>query len=112
MKTPLTLTDEKVLEQARSTLRAHLDLKADGYRCETEDLFNVLLAVAAEKATIEAVCAELAGTPEPETIRRYINEQICVEELPHLETALNQALLADIPPSGLAAAPRCSHGFP
>ncbi len=93
-----TLTDKTVLEESRSVLEHHLDLHAEGYKCATEDLLNVLLGVAADQGTIESVCADLVTTPNPETIRQYLNEQLCVEELPQLEAALNQALVAKLPP--------------
>lgn len=98
MNNNLILTDKTVLEESRALLEQHLDLHAEGYKCATEDLLNVLLAVAANQGTIESVCADLATTPNPETIRQYINEQLCVEELPQLETALNRALAAKLPP--------------
>lgn len=98
MNNSVTLTDKTVLEESRSVLEYHLDLHAEGYKCATEDLLNVLLAVAADQGTIESVCADLVGTPNPETIRQYMNEQFCVEELPQLEAALNQALVAKLPP--------------
>jgi putative transposase len=94
----LSLTDEKVLTQAQTTLSEHFELQADGYKCQTEDLYNVLLGVAVNQGTIEAICADLVGTPDPQTIRDYLNEQICVEELAQLEAQVNQALLKDIPP--------------
>jgi putative transposase len=98
MNDTLTLTDEKVLEAAQATLGDCLDLHAEGYKCSTADLLNVLLAVAADRGTIQSVCSDLAGTPDPETIRWYINEQLCVEDLPELEAAVNQALVAQLPP--------------
>ena len=98
MNSNLILTDKTVLEEARSILDYHLDVQAEGYKCATEDLLNVLLAVAADQGTIESVCADLVATPNPETIRQHINEQLCVEELPQLEAALNRALVAKLPP--------------
>jgi putative transposase len=98
MNNNLTLTDKTVLEEARSKLNYHLDLQAAGYKCTTEDLLNVLLGVAANQGTIESVCADLVATPNPETIRQYINEQLCVETLSQLEAALNRALVANLPP--------------
>jgi hypothetical protein len=98
MNNNLTLTDKTVLEEAQSMLEHHLDLQAEGYKCTTEDLLNVLLGVAADQGTIESVCADLVGAPNPETIRQYMNEQLCVEELPQLEAALNRALVAKLPP--------------
>ncbi|MBU2249745.1 MAG: transposase [Gammaproteobacteria bacterium] len=98
MNHTLTLTDEKVLEAAQATLGDYLDLHAEGYKCATTDLLNVLLAVAADRGTIESVCTDLVGTPDPETIRGYLNEQLCVEDLPELEAAVNKALVAQLPP--------------
>ena len=53
--------------------------------------------MAANRGTIESVCAELVGTPDPQTIRGYFNEQVCVEELLELEKELNAALAAEVP---------------
>jgi hypothetical protein len=82
MNNNLTLTVQTVLQEACATLAHHLDLQAEGYKCTTEDLLNVLLGVAADRGTLESVCVDLVGTPEPETIRQYLNKQLCVEELP------------------------------
>jgi putative transposase len=92
-----TLTDKDVLRHARSRLHRQLPLQADGYLCTTDDLLHVLLAVAVNCTTIEAVCADLLGTPDPETIRRYLNSQLRVEDLPALEGHLNAALADAIP---------------
>jgi hypothetical protein len=93
----LELTDEEVLEYARSGLREHLALEADGYKCSTEGMLDVLLGVAVNQGTLESVCADLVGTPDPETIRGYLNEQLTVEGLPKLQQQLNEALAQEIP---------------
>jgi hypothetical protein len=93
------LSAQEVLQHAQDLLEEKLPLKADGYKCTTDDLFKVLLGVAATKSTLEAVCAELVGTPNPQTIRGYLNDQLCVEELPALEQQLNAALAAEVPRS-------------
>ncbi len=92
------LTDQEVLQHAFSTLHDHLPLYAQGYTCTTKDLLTVLLGVAVNRGTIESVCADLVGTPDPQTIRGYLNAQLCVEELPELERRLNAALAAELPP--------------
>ena len=51
----LELTDEEVLEHARSGLEEHLALKADGYKCSTEGVLDVLLGVAVTQDTLESV---------------------------------------------------------
>jgi len=91
------LSAQEVLHHAQNLLEEKLPLKADGYKCSTDDLFKVLLGVAATQSTLEAVCANLAGTPEPHTIRGYFNEHLCVEELPALAQQLNAALAAEVP---------------
>jgi hypothetical protein len=91
------LTAQEVLRRAQDLLEEQLPLNAEGYKCTTDDLFKVLLGVAATKGTIEAVCADLIGTPDPHTIRGYFNKQLCVDELPVLEQQLNAALAAEVP---------------
>jgi len=91
------LSAQEVLHHAQNLLEEKLPLKADGYKCSTDDLFKVLLGVAATQSTLEAVCANLAGTPEPHTIRGYFNEQLCVAELPALAQQLTAALAAEVP---------------
>lgn len=93
----LKLSDRKVLDEARALLKEHLPLEAEGYVCTTDDLYNVLLGVAANRGTIQSVCTDWLGIAEPETIRGYLNDQLCVEELPELERQLNAALAAQTP---------------
>jgi hypothetical protein len=91
------LRAQEVLQHTQALLEEKLPLKADGYKCTTDDLFKVLVGVAATKSTLEAVCAELVGTPDPPTIRGYFNEPLRVEDLPELEQQLNAALAAEVP---------------
>ena len=91
------LSAQEVLQHTQEILEEKLPLNAEGYKCTTDDLFKVLLGVAATKSTVEAVCAELVGTPDPQTIRGYFNEQLRVEELAALEQQLNAALAAEVP---------------
>jgi putative transposase len=97
MNDTLKLTDNQVLTHARDLLQEHLPLAADGTCCTTDDLLNVLLGIAVNRGTLEAVCTDWAEAPNPETVRRYLNEQLCVEDLPELEQRLNAALHAEIP---------------
>jgi hypothetical protein len=92
------LTAAEVMQHALSTLHEYLPLHAEGSVCTTDDLLKVLLGVAVNRSTIEAVCADLVGTPDPQTIRGYLNAQLCVEDLPELARRLNAALAAEVPP--------------
>lgn len=91
------LDDVEVLPRAQATLTKHLPLEADGYRCTSETLYQVLIGVGVKQGTIESVCAELAEAPDGETIRTYLNEQLRVEDLPRLERQINAALSANWP---------------
>ena len=92
-----TLSDHDVLRHARQALGQHLPLAAAGYTCTTDDLLNMLLGVAANRGTVESVCRDLVGTPDPATIRGYFNEELCVEDLPDLARRLNAAFADEIP---------------
>ena len=85
----LKLTDQEVLQRAHTVLAKHVPLQAEGDSCTTDDLLDVLLGVAANRGTVEAVCADLVGTPDAETIRGYFKDQRRVEDLPELERRLN-----------------------
>jgi putative transposase len=93
----LKLTDVEELERTTQLVKEHLPLKADGYICTTEDLINILLGVAANCGTVQALGTDLVGSPDPETIRGYLREQLRVEDLPELEQRLNAALVKEIP---------------
>jgi putative transposase len=97
MNDTLKLTDDQVLLHARELLREHLPLTADGSSCTTDDLLNALLGMAVNRGTLEAVCTDWVAAPDPETLRHYLNQQLCVEDLPDLEQRLNAALRAEIP---------------
>lgn len=85
------------MRRAQATLEKHLPLEADGYCCNSQTLYQVLIGVGVKKGTIESVCAELADAPDGETIRGYLNEQLRVEDLPRLERQINAALAANWP---------------
>ena len=91
------LTDAQVLTTARELLQDHLSLEADGYVCTTGDLYDVLLGVAVNRGTIQSVCTDWLDMANPETVRGYLNAQLCVDNLPTLEAQLNAALAAQVP---------------
>ena len=97
MNDTLKLTDDQVLTRAHDLLQEYLPLTAAGSCCTTDDLLNVLLGIAVNRGTLEAVCTDWLTAPDPETVRHYLNEQLCVEDLPELEQHLNAALRAEVP---------------
>jgi putative transposase len=93
----LKLTDQEVLDYARTGLQEHLPLVAEGYQCSTTALLDALLGIAVGRDTLESVCADWLDIPDSDTIRGYLNEQLTVEGLSELERRLNTALAAEIP---------------
>jgi putative transposase len=91
------LSDKDVLQQAKQHLLPHLKLKADGYVCSTNQLFDLLLGVAASRDTLESLCSHLPTSAGANTIRGYLNQQLRAADLPKLERALNQALAHALP---------------
>jgi hypothetical protein len=91
------LRADQVLQYAHQGLQGHLPLSADGYKCTTDDLLNILLTAATRRCTVETACAELKSGPGAETVRQYLNEQLTVERLPELERNLGVALVGQAP---------------
>lgn len=91
------LSDKDVLQHAKQQLRPHLKLQADGYVCTTDQLFDLLLGVAACRDTLESLCSHLPQAPSANTIRGYLNQQLRADDLPQLQRALNRALAQALP---------------
>ena len=93
------LTAKDVHYQTMNTLQKHLKIQAEGYRCHTEMMFDVLLKASVENSSIEAVCNDLADVADSNTIREHLNEALPVEQLRRQENEVNAALAESIPVS-------------
>lgn len=93
----LKLRDRDVRDRAVERLAAHLPLSVNGYECTTEMVLDVLVKAAVTRTTVEAVCHDLEGVADSNTIRAYLNEQIRTDDLQELERRVNAALVQDIP---------------
>ncbi len=102
---PICLTDQQTLHDTILVGQQHIPLSANGYRCQTDDLWRILLAAAANKTTIEATCADLERAPDANTVRGYLNEQLPPSAIPKLEQQLND-LLRSLLPDWLRARPQ------
>jgi len=91
------LTAEKVREQTMKTLTEHLTLEANGYRCTTEMVLDVILKASAERSSVEAACQDLAGVAASNTVREYLNAALKAAQLREQEAEMNAALAASIP---------------
>ena len=79
---PIRLTDQHTLHDTMTILRRHLPLTAAGYRCHTEDLWQLLVGAAARHTTLEAVCADLLDAPHANTVRGYLTAQLAPQAFP------------------------------
>ena len=91
------LTDQQTLHDTMTLVRRHLPLTAAGYRCQTEDLWRLLVGAAARHTTLEALCADLADAPDANTVRAYLTAQLPASKIPTLEDCWNDALAALLP---------------
>src|SRR5436190_5573592 len=93
------LTDQQTLHDTMLVGQQHIPLTANGYRCQTADLWRLLLAAAARHTTIEAACADLERAPDANTVRGYLTEQLPPAGIPELEQQWNDLLRTLIPES-------------
>jgi putative transposase len=91
------LTDRVTLDTVIAVLEHYFDLSADGYLCQTRDLWNILVAAAARCAYIETVCNDLFTAPDGNTVRGYLNEQLTPQVIRALQRASNHALASQLP---------------
>lgn len=94
---PSELKAKDVHTYAASVLKANLKIKADGYRCHTDMIIDILLKASAECSSVEAVCADLMNTADSNTVREYLNQALDVKKLRQQEEQANAALAECIP---------------
>ena len=79
------LTDQQTLHDTMIAAQQHIPLTANGYRCQTADVWRLLLAAAARRTTLEAACADLKSAPDANTVRGYLTAD---ERVPDWERQL------------------------
>lgn len=91
------LTDRVTLDTVIAVLEHYFDLSADGYLCQTRDVWNILVSAAARCTYIETVCNDLSSAPDGNTVRGYLNEQLTPTIIRALQRACNHALASQLP---------------
>jgi putative transposase len=91
------LTDQQTLHDTMTVAQQHIPLTANGYRCQTGDLWRLLLAAAARRSSLEGTCADLLGAPDANTVRGYLTEQLLPTGIGELEQQCNRLLGSLIP---------------
>jgi Transposase DDE domain len=91
------LTDRRTLDFTIAVLERYFDLSAEGYICQTRDLYQVLVIAAARQTYIETVCNDLAGAPDGNTVRGYLNEQLTPDRIRIIQRDCNRTLASQLP---------------
>jgi len=99
LDTPQTekLTDRGTLDFTIAVLEQYFDLSADGYFCQTRDLWQILVEAAARGKYIETVCNDLADAPDSNTVRGYLKKQLTPDDIRALQRDCNRALASQLP---------------
>jgi putative transposase len=102
------LTAQDIRESMQSVAQEHLPLSADGYKCNDEMLYDVLMKAASENISIDAACRDLENSASANRIRELLNEQLDANNLSEHERQINEALADRLPAQllskGVAAA--------
>lgn len=87
----------KLYEMSIKTLRDHLTLDLNGYRCTTEMGLSAVVKAALDNSSLHAVCEDLEGMGDANTIRDQFNAALDVAELQRQEAEMNAALASGLP---------------
>ncbi len=99
------LTAQEVHELVSETLQAHFNLDMSDSLYEAQDIWDVLIAAAVERITIEMACDLLEDAPSPNTVREMVKRLLTNEEsLAELEEVVNALLVARLPKKLLSRA--------
>lgn len=95
------LKAEDIRTFTSQVLKKHLAIEANGYCCNTDMIFDILMKASAECSSLEAVCSDLENVADSNTVREYLHKALSIEHLREHEAAVNCAL-AECIPAGMA----------
>jgi putative transposase len=92
------LSAQEVHQLVSETLQAHFNLGLSDSAYEAQDIWDVLIAAAVERITIEMACGLLEDAPSPNTVREAVKRLVANEQrLAELEETVNALLVARLP---------------
>lgn len=92
------ITAQQVYQMTSETLQEIFQLDMSERQYEAQDIWDVLIAAAVERVTVETVCHLLELAPSPNTVRNIVSELLGDEtSLAGLEQRVNQLLVARLP---------------
>jgi hypothetical protein len=89
-------------------LQEHFPLEMEGRTYEAQDIWDVLIAAAAERLTIEGASEVLEAAPSPNTVRDVLRGILPEDGLAALEDKLNTLVTARLPPNLLRDSLPCA----
>lgn len=92
-----SVSGQDLRNQVQEVSQAYLPFAADGYKCTTDMVYDVLLKAASEETSIEAACQDLDDVVDGNTIRSLLNAQLDIEQIREHEQQLNEALAFALP---------------
>src|SRR3989304_1315338 len=99
------LNGEDVRALTERLLREHLSLAIEGYKVTTSMVLNGRVKAAIEQRSIDAVCADLAGVVDGNTLREALNRTLTVEQLHQHEAGVKTPAASPPPPPGRRTTP-------
>lgn len=92
------LTAQEVHGLVSEVLQEHFPLPMEGRASEAQDIWDVLIAAAVERLTIEGASEVLDAAPSPNTVRDVLRGILPENGLDALEDRLNALVVARLPP--------------
>ena len=91
------LSAEEIYQLTSETLQTHFNLDMSNSSYEAQDIWDVVVAAAVERITIEMACDLLEDAPSPNTVRQAVYSLLDDDALVELEAAVNALLVARLP---------------
>ena len=106
------LTAQQIYGLTSQVLQEHLQLDMSNSDFEVSDIWDVLLAAASQRLTIETASNLLQSAPSPNTVRNAVHDLLGDDKkLTQLEATVNEMLLARLPKKLLHKAHPCAGDF-
>lgn len=92
------ITAEEVYQLTVETLQEIFELDMSNREYESQDIWDVLIAAAVERITLETACEVLEKAPSPNTVRNIIYQMLGDESsVAELEKQVNKLLVSRLP---------------
>jgi putative transposase len=92
------VTAQEIYQLTSETLQAHFQLDMSKSAYEAQDIWDVVVAAAVERVTIEMACELLEEAPSANTVRKALYRLLGRDEaLGELEASVNRLLVARLP---------------